>query len=69
MLKEVIGRKLAVFNISSLHPRFKKYRKLLHTSLNGWIVQEYYPLFKEEGKTLLKGLSEKPERFISHLRQ
>lgn len=34
MYHELVGRKLAVFNISSQHPRFPVYRRMLHSSLN-----------------------------------
>lgn len=69
MLKEVIGRKWAVFNISSQQPRFKMYRKVLHTGLNSRAVRGYYPLFKQEARALLGRLQETPERFIEHVRR
>lgn len=68
MYKELVGRKLAVFNISSQHARFKTYRKILHTGLNSRAVQQYYPLFGEETEILLRKLAEAPQDFISHFR-
>ncbi|KZT01116.1 cytochrome P450 [Laetiporus sulphureus 93-53] len=69
MYKELAGRKLAVFNISVNHPRFKKYRKLLQAGLNPRAIQSYRPIQEEEMHTLLRGLAKSPENFISHIRR
>lgn len=69
MYSELMGRKLAVFNISSGHPRFKKYRKLLHSGLNPRAVQDYRPLLERETAVLLRGLHKEPSKFISHIRR
>ncbi|PFH49414.1 hypothetical protein AMATHDRAFT_63274 [Amanita thiersii Skay4041] len=69
MYKELVGRKLAVFNISSQHPRFKIYRKLLHSGLNPRAVQTYHNLIQEEARKLLRALAKAPEDFIVHFRQ
>ncbi|KAF8637282.1 hypothetical protein AX17_002921 [Amanita inopinata Kibby_2008] len=69
MYKELIGRKLAVFNISSQHPRFKVYRRLLHSGLNARAIQTYHALIQEETDKLLSNLAEAPQDFIAHLRR
>ena len=69
MYHELIGRKLAVFNISSLHPRFSIYRKLLHTSLNPRVIQAYDDLQDKESRILLSNLKAKPENFAKHFRR
>ena len=69
MGKELVGRKLAVFNISSLNPRFKKYRKQLHSGLNSRATQTYVPLVLQETRVFLSGLASTPEDFISHIRR
>ncbi|TBU25958.1 cytochrome P450 [Dichomitus squalens] len=69
MYKELIGRKLAVFSISSENPRFRIYRKLLKSGLSSRANQEYLPLLYRETKTLLRNLKEYPDQFISHARR
>ncbi|KIP10996.1 hypothetical protein PHLGIDRAFT_21897 [Phlebiopsis gigantea 11061_1 CR5-6] len=41
MYHELVGRKLAVFKISSQHPRFPVYRRMLHSNLSSRVVQDY----------------------------
>ncbi|KAF8637288.1 hypothetical protein AX17_002927 [Amanita inopinata Kibby_2008] len=69
MYGELVGRKLAVFNISSQNPRFRIYRKLLHSGLNARAIEGYHGLIQEEAEKLLERLVQTPEDFIAHLRQ
>jgi len=69
MYKELVNRKMAVFNISSQHPRFKVYRRLLHTSLNPRAVEQYHGILDEERLILLRNLATTPEAFMKHARR
>ncbi|TFK33998.1 cytochrome P450 [Crucibulum laeve] len=69
MHKELVGRKFAVFNVSSSHPRFRVYRKLLHSGLNARAIEVYNALMEEETGVLLENLGREPARFLAHLRQ
>ncbi|PBK67072.1 cytochrome P450 [Armillaria solidipes] len=63
------GRARSAFHIPYDHPRFRSYRKMLHSGLNPRITRTYRPIQEHELNTLLKNLSETPENFISHLRR
>ncbi len=63
------GRARSAFHIHYDHPRFRSYRKMLHSGLNPRITRTYRPIQEHELNTLLKNLSETPENFISHLRR
>lgn len=65
----LVGRQLTVVNISSLHPRFKIYRKQLQSGLNSRATQTYLPLIAAETRVLLSSLASSPENFISHIRR
>jgi cytochrome P450 len=65
----LIGRQFSVFNISSLHPRFKIYRKELQSGLSSRTIQTYLPLIADEIRVFLSSLSSSPENFISHIRR
>lgn len=65
----LIGSGLSVFSISSHHPRFKIYRKLLHSGLNPRAVQTYRPIQEQETRTFLQGLLNSPQNFVSHIRR
>lgn len=69
MYKELVGRKLAVFNIVSDHPRFRVYRRLLHSGLNARAIKSYHDLLDDETQKLLGRLARTPDDFIAHLRQ
>lgn len=69
MYKELVNRKMAIFNISSQHPRFKVYRRLLHASLNPRAVGRYHGILDEERNILLRGLTTTPEAFMRHIRR
>ena len=69
MYKELVGRKLAVFNISSKHPRFRRYRALLQGGLNPRAARGYRAVQEEQARVLVAGLAGAPERFVSHVRR
>ncbi|KZT01777.1 cytochrome P450 [Laetiporus sulphureus 93-53] len=69
MYTELINRKLAVFNISSKNPRFKRYRRILHSSLNPRAAQSFRALQVKETHTLLRGLAASPQDFMYHIRR
>lgn len=69
MYMELVGRKLAVFNISSKHPRFKKYRALLQSGLNPRVAKSYRAIQEEQARVLVRGLAGTPKQFISHVRR
>ncbi|KAF9000231.1 cytochrome P450 [Cyathus striatus] len=68
MTGHIAGRKLTVFGISFLHPRFKTYRKLLNSGLNPRAATSYRPIQQQEARILLKSLLHKPENFVNHIR-
>jgi cytochrome P450 len=67
--ESLAARQNAVFNMSSLNPRFKKYRKQLHSGLNSRTTQTYMPLINQETQNFLRRLASAPEDFISHVRR
>jgi cytochrome P450 len=69
MMGALAGRNLSVFAIASQHPRFKMYRKVLHSGLNPRAVQDYKPILLQETRTLLNSLLQAPEDFIAHIRR
>ncbi|TFK31748.1 hypothetical protein BDQ12DRAFT_693603 [Crucibulum laeve] len=64
MRKELLGRKLAVFNITSTHPRFQLYRSLLHAELIPRVMQGYHAFFEKQAEKLLRSLSERLSRLL-----
>lgn len=66
---KLIGRELNVFSISSLNPRFRSYRKQLHSGLNSRATQTYVPLINQETRVLLTRLASTPEDFIPHIKR
>ncbi|KAL0581129.1 hypothetical protein V5O48_000918 [Marasmius crinis-equi] len=70
MYTELVGRKWAIFNISSLHPWFRKYRSLFRTALYANdMVDRYQEVQERCSVTLLELLKNEPENFISHARR
>ncbi|KAF5380073.1 hypothetical protein D9615_006264 [Tricholomella constricta] len=69
MYHEVCDRKKSIFNISSLDPRHKQYRRLLKTSLNVRATQGLWPLIQAELDTLLDGFSDSPRKYEKHIRR
>lgn len=69
MGQELAGRALNVFNISSVNPRHKQYRKQLHSGLSTRATLTYLPLIEQETRTFLSELSATPENFIRHIRR
>ncbi|KAL0061491.1 hypothetical protein AAF712_011714 [Marasmius tenuissimus] len=70
MYKELVGRKWAVFNISSLHPWFRQYRSLFRRALYANdMVDRYQEVQERYSITMLDLLKNEPEKFISHARR
>ncbi|EAU82679.2 OrdA protein [Coprinopsis cinerea okayama7 len=69
MAGELAGRKWNVFSISSQHPRFKIYRRLLHNGLNPRASKDYRAIQHSETMCMLKTLATNPEDFIFALRR
>ncbi|PFH49406.1 hypothetical protein AMATHDRAFT_147746 [Amanita thiersii Skay4041] len=69
MQSELVGRKFTVFNISSQHPRFKIYRKLLHKGLSARAIQDYRSLIQDQSQKLLRSLADAKGYFVPYLRQ
>jgi len=67
--KDLASRHMAVFNVSSLSPRFKQYRKQLNSGLNVRATQSHMPLIEQELRTYLTALATSPEKFISHTKR
>ncbi|KIM82350.1 hypothetical protein PILCRDRAFT_8150 [Piloderma croceum F 1598] len=63
------ARHSAIFNISSLNPRFKQCRKQLNSGLGGSATRGHIPLIEQESQTFLTALATTPEKFISHTRR
>lgn len=58
-----------MFRMRVNHPRFRAYRKMMHSGIGPRAVQEYRPLQLQERNVLLQSLVNSPEDFISHLRR
>ena len=69
MYQEIVGRGLAIFQINAQHPRFKAYRKLLHSGLSARTVTKYYDLQARERDILLNNLRDTPDEFPAHFRR
>ncbi|KAF5363575.1 hypothetical protein D9756_000137 [Leucocoprinus leucothites] len=69
MSGELAGRTDNVFLTKTTSPRFRIYRTLLQKTLNPRAIQVYRELQISECQTLLKGLLETPDEFITHLRR
>ncbi|KIK79440.1 hypothetical protein PAXRUDRAFT_280461 [Paxillus rubicundulus Ve08.2h10] len=69
MYNELANRKMGVFFISSQHPRFKVYRRLLHVGLNPRAVGDYHEILDDERRILLTNLKSKPDDFMAHIRR
>ena len=67
--RAILGDRPSVFSTSVLHPRFKKYRKLLQTSLNPRAVKEYRNLMEQERLVMLRGMLQCPADFFQHVRR
>ncbi|KAK1225304.1 hypothetical protein PQX77_011722 [Marasmius sp. AFHP31] len=55
--------------MSYLSPRFRRYRKMMHSGLSPRAVQDYRTIQIRETNILLKGLAQTPKEFIPHLRR
>ncbi|KAL0070250.1 hypothetical protein AAF712_002742 [Marasmius tenuissimus] len=66
---KVLKRNYSVFRMSYLSPRFRLYRRMMHSGLSPRAVQDYRPIQTRETNILLKGLAETPKEFVPHLRR
>ncbi|THU75795.1 cytochrome P450, partial [Dendrothele bispora CBS 962.96] len=70
MYKELVGRKWAVFNISSTHPHFRKYRSLLCSVLGTQDMVKHYQMLQDrDSVVLLRNLHRNPDEFRAHIRR
>ncbi|KAF8897940.1 cytochrome P450 [Infundibulicybe gibba] len=69
MLGELGGRKHSVFQMSYGDPRFKVYRRLLHSGLNPRVTHTYRPIQYQETRVFLRGLFDSPADFVQHIRR
>ena len=67
--RAILGDRPTVFSTSVTHPRFKKYRKLLQTSLNPRAVKKYTTLMEQERLVMLKSMLQSPNDFVQHVRR
>ncbi|KAK2460279.1 hypothetical protein APHAL10511_007668 [Amanita phalloides] len=67
--RAILGDRPSVFSTSVLHPRFKKYRRLLQTSLNPRAVKKYRNLMEHERHVMLRGMLHQPADFFQHVRR
>ncbi|KAK7029429.1 hypothetical protein VNI00_014683 [Paramarasmius palmivorus] len=68
-LEKVLKRHHGVFRLPFDHPRFRTYRRMMHSGLSPRAVQGYQPLQIQEVNILLRGLADNPKDFIPHLRR
>jgi len=61
-------RNKVVFFISSQHPWFKKYRRLMQVGLNPRAVKEYEGIQTQELHRLMKHLATNPSDFYAAIR-
>ncbi|TFK34974.1 cytochrome P450 [Crucibulum laeve] len=69
MMEELDRPTTSMFMTSSLDPRFKPLRKMLHSGLNPQATQTYRPIQLAETRVLLKNLAFNPDKFIAHIRR
>ncbi|KAI0058112.1 cytochrome P450 [Artomyces pyxidatus] len=69
MKYEIASRALSVFTITSSHPRFRRYRRILHTGLSQAATQSYNALLEDEVRTLARGLRDSPSDLVKHVRR
>src|SRR6266550_4012867 len=67
--RAILGDRPTIFSTSVMHPRFRKYRKLLQTSLNPRAVRKYTSLMEQERLVMLRGMLQHPEDFVRHVRR
>ncbi|PFH47463.1 hypothetical protein AMATHDRAFT_67716 [Amanita thiersii Skay4041] len=69
MYHDICDRKKSVFNTSSLDPRHRQYRRLLHQGIGPRATVDYWPVLQDEVATLISGLEADPNRFEQHFRR
>ncbi|KAF8874360.1 cytochrome P450 [Infundibulicybe gibba] len=57
------------YSICRQNPRFKIYRRLLHSGLNPRAARTYWPIQLQENHILLNGLLDNPAGFVQHIRR
>ncbi|KAF8338413.1 cytochrome P450 [Amanita rubescens] len=67
--RAILGDRPTLFSTSVVHPRFKKYRKLLQTSLNPRAVEKYRTLMEQERLVMLRSMLRHPADFFQHVRR
>ncbi|KAF8645514.1 hypothetical protein AX16_007798 [Volvariella volvacea WC 439] len=69
VLSELIGRKNSMFFMRYSDPRFKIYRRLLHSGLGPRSVIDFRSAQLHETVVLLQSLAKSPSEFIRHIRR
>lgn len=69
MNDRLMRRDVSIFNMSSQHPHFRVYRRLLQGSLNPRGVSRYQEAQEDEMRILVKNLATSPEDFVAHFRR
>ncbi|KAF8874362.1 cytochrome P450 [Infundibulicybe gibba] len=69
MAGELAERKHTMFQLPYGDPRFKIYRRLLHSGLNPRATHTYQPIQYQETRVLLKELLNNPSEFAQHIRR
>ncbi|KAJ7777860.1 cytochrome P450 [Mycena maculata] len=65
MTSHLTGRRLAMFQLSSGHARFPRYRRMLQSGLSRRAARAYRGVQETQLRALLKGLGDTPEEFLS----
>ncbi|KAF8958869.1 cytochrome P450 [Flammula alnicola] len=69
MFNVICGRGKAIFNISSLDPRHRIYRRLLQAGLGERATKEHWQTMRDETKILLEGFMSSPADWQQHIRR
>ncbi|KIY64808.1 cytochrome P450 [Cylindrobasidium torrendii FP15055 ss-10] len=69
MYHDLCARGDTVFNISSLDPRHRQYRKMLQTGLSAHAMESYWPGMDAAARTLVEDFRRDPSAFQDHLRK
>lgn len=69
MMFKLCGREMTVFNISSLHPRHRKYRRLMHNGLSSDAIESYWPLMQNETREMVEGFLLTPHLYEEYIRK
>lgn len=69
LVDDLVGRKHSMFALSFTSPRFRTYRKLLHSGLGPKATMSYHPIQVQETRSFLRSLLERPDAFRAHIRR